>query len=327
MSTTNEVISSKRRKTAATTNIRINDLPDGILTNVATYLATPSVVMFAIAVTQDGTSTTQTSNAIISGAARGEQQQLTVLDFGDIDKSLAARLSDDHITTILTCIDASNNLKTLKLAGCVNITGSCLNIIRSSTVLEQLDISLVRMHENPVLDPEPLMSESFVIPILDSIIGSNRRTLKLLYLPKKFRVNISEEMNQFLDRYNEYLSSFQFKCSKCEMLCSSTGAERWMFRDVGEEYEGAQNYTCSRCLAHFCFDDDCFDHDGIEYISWCHGCQKHYCKECVPTKECDECCEHFCNQCDALDRPLGRCETCHDEHKYNYNSPDSSSGF
>ena len=49
-----EVLSSKRRRTAATTIMRINDLPDGILTNVATYLAAPSVAMFSIAVTKDG---------------------------------------------------------------------------------------------------------------------------------------------------------------------------------------------------------------------------------------------------------------------------------
>ena len=114
MSTTNEVISSKRRKTTATTtNICINDLPDGILTNIAKYLATPSVVLFAIAVTRDGASPTQTSNAIISAATstsnEGEQQQLNVLDFGDNDKTLAAKLTDDHITTILKFIDAPNN--------------------------------------------------------------------------------------------------------------------------------------------------------------------------------------------------------------------------
>jgi len=129
MSTTNEVINCKRRKTTATTNTRINDLPEGILTNVATYLATPSVVIFAIAVTRNGASS-QISYAIMSAAAsnnNGEQQQLNVLDFGDIDKTLAAKLTDDHITTILKFIDAPNNLVTLKLAGCVNITGSCLD--------------------------------------------------------------------------------------------------------------------------------------------------------------------------------------------------------
>ena len=133
--------------------MHINDLPDGILANVARYLAAPSAVMFSIAVTQDGTSSnqfqhTQTSNAIISAAAstsnNNNEQQLQVLDFGDIEKSLAARLSDDHITKILNCINAQNNLITLKLAGCVNITGSCLEYICSSAVLVELDLSLVR---------------------------------------------------------------------------------------------------------------------------------------------------------------------------------------
>ena len=203
-----------------------------------------------------------------------------------------------------------------------------MDIIRSSTVLEQLDLSLVGKQERPLLVPEPLLSESIVIPILDSIIGGH--TIKLLHLPKKFRVNISNEMNLFLERYNRYLSSFQYKCSKCTTTCLSTGSGMWVFLNrrmiVCPSFKGTQNYTCSQCLVHFCFDDDCNDDEGNQYINWCHGCEKHYCRECVPTKECDECCEHFCNKCDALERPYGRCETCHNEHKYNYNSPDSSSG-
>jgi len=78
--------------------------------------------MFSIAVNQFHH--TQTSKAILSATTftiNDVQQQLQVLDFGDIEKSLAARLSDDHITTILNCINAQNNLKTLKLAGCINI--------------------------------------------------------------------------------------------------------------------------------------------------------------------------------------------------------------
>ena len=132
--------------TTAITNMRINDLPDDILANIARYLAAPSAVMFSIAVTKNKTvmisSNKQTSNAIISAAAstsnNNNEQQLKVLDFGDIEKSLAARLSDDHITTILTHINAQNNLKTLKLAGCINITGSCLESISSSSVLVEL---------------------------------------------------------------------------------------------------------------------------------------------------------------------------------------------
>jgi len=238
----------------------------------------------------------------------GEQQQLNILDFGDIEKSLAAKLTDDHITTILTRIDSSNNLKTLKLAGCVNITGSCLQVIQSSAVLELLDLSLVGKHESPILDTEPLLSESIVIPILDSIRG--RRKLKLLHLPKTFRTNQSTAVEQFLERYNQYLSSFEYKCSKCETICDETGFERWIVQGHEDEnYEGNQNYTCSGCLSHFCF-NDCVDDYGEEYIFWCEKCENHYCKDCSTSNECESCGKCFCHNCDALEKVCdsGDCE-------------------
>ena len=74
-----------------------------------------------------------------------------------------------------------------------NITGICLEVIRSSVVLVELELSLVRKHESPILDPEPLLSESIGIPILDDIIDSGR-SLKLLHLPKKFRMNQSRRV-------------------------------------------------------------------------------------------------------------------------------------
>ena len=76
-----------------------------------------------------------------------------------------------------------NNLQILKLAGCVNITGSGLNVLRSTT-LEQIDLSLVGKHEVPLINPEPLLSEDIVLPILDNII-SRKSGLRQLELPKK----------------------------------------------------------------------------------------------------------------------------------------------
>ena len=194
------------------------------------------------------------------------------------------------------------------MAGCINITGSCLEVIRSSAVLELLDIRLVRMHESPVLDPEPLISESIVIPILDSIM--ERRKLKLLHLPKMFRMNQSTEMEEFIDRYDDYLETFRYKCSKCELLCRSTGSESWMYHDIGEEYERVQNYTCSKCLVHFCFDTHCTDEDGDVFIEWCQRCEKHFCLECVPSDTCSRCGRCFCDKCDALEKVCddGDCE-------------------
>jgi hypothetical protein len=102
-------------RTTNTTNIRIDNLPDGILTNVATYLATPSIIIMSLAVTHiQSVTKIQTTNEIMSATTStlndSEQQRLQVLDFGDIEKSLAARLTDDHITAMFNCIDAPNNL-------------------------------------------------------------------------------------------------------------------------------------------------------------------------------------------------------------------------
>ena len=155
-------MSNKRQKTGAV--LYITDLPDGILVGISSYLAKPSAVLFALAMSADDSQSTetQTSKAIVSSAINWN-----VLDFGDIEKSLAAKLCDDDIDMMLKSIHAVNKLKILKLAGCVNITGVGLNTLRSSTSLEQIDLSLVGKHEPPWIEPEPLLSENLVIPILD----------------------------------------------------------------------------------------------------------------------------------------------------------------
>ena len=45
------------------------------------------------------------------------------------------------------CVDASNKLKRLKLSGLINITGRGLDPLRSSAVIEQIDLSLVKRYE------------------------------------------------------------------------------------------------------------------------------------------------------------------------------------
>ena len=68
----------------------------------------------------------------------------------------------------------------MKLAGCVNITGDGLGILRGSVVLEQIDLSILGRlgwHESPVLRPKSLISEEVVLPIL---------ALALLIMPATF---------------------------------------------------------------------------------------------------------------------------------------------
>lgn len=76
------------------------------------------MALFAMSLmTSSGTPNTK-SSAIIAATTPSWQ----VLDFSDIEKCLAAKLTDDHMHAILRCFDAPNNLKRLNLAGCLNIT-------------------------------------------------------------------------------------------------------------------------------------------------------------------------------------------------------------
>lgn len=139
---------------------------------------------------------------------------------GSIERSLAEQLLDDDIDKILRSIDAVNNLHILKLAGCISIRGRGLNLLRSASSIIQIDLSLVGKHKVPLLDPEPLIYEDVVLPLLDSII--RRGTLEQLELPKKWRRVGSFALGQFLVRYGEYLASKRLRCCclGCDQVCN-----------------------------------------------------------------------------------------------------------
>jgi hypothetical protein len=136
------------------------------------------------------------------------------LDFADINTDLAAKLNDDHLSGILTFVDAPNDLQRLKLTGCTGITGRGLEPLRGSTVL-LIDLSLVGHREDPdSLSPAALISETEVLPILDSIIERGEDSaLKYIHYPGKWsvcsrfsvfgysRINPSEEFKSFEERF------------------------------------------------------------------------------------------------------------------------------
>ena len=287
------------------------------MVGISSYLAKPSVALFAIAMNSSTYQQTETSKAIISST------NWNVLDFSDIEKSLASKLSDNDIDKILRSIDAVNNLLILKLAGCVNISGSGLDTLRFSVAIEQIDLSLVWKHESPLLDPEPLLLQTEVLPILDDIIIRGRgSSLKQLELPKKWRiVESSAEMEQFIERYNDYLASKNYRCSVCEQSCDEEEGEEeeneWMVSSHEGKSFGTQRYTCSQCLNHFCYDWDCRDKEGKLCNHWCGKCEKQYCSSCVTAiRTCFRCQYQFCKECCTNMKDCeggcskGLCESC-----------------
>jgi len=120
------------------------------------------------------------SKAIISA------QQWDTLDFEDIEKELANKLTDNDISAILKSINAQDVLKKLKLCGCINIEGHGLSPLRGSVVLEQIDLSTVGKHENSEIKPQPKISQEVVMPILESIISTYGCSLKHIEFPSKW---------------------------------------------------------------------------------------------------------------------------------------------
>ena len=147
--------------------------------------------------------------------------------------------------------DAATNLKTLKLTGCVNITGSGLQILRVSTVIEQIDLSLVGQHESPSIEREPMISEDIAIPILESIMEHDNSSLRHLQLPKLWRIRRSVLLSQFLSRYDQFLERKVTSCSNCQSQVhfrrprGSNG--HFVSLEPNTSDYGLQCFTCYKC--------------------------------------------------------------------------------
>jgi len=171
--------SSKRRRVAAVVdgspqrNITcLSELPAEPLSYVANFLATPSRALFAVALDERSDSLRNERSYAIAG------NQWDVLDFGEIEKELTVKLTDDHIERVLQCIDAVNKVKRLKLTNCANITDAGLDPLRGSSIIEQIHLSLFTEHQRPILYPEPPISCDIDLPILHSIIEREGCSLK-----------------------------------------------------------------------------------------------------------------------------------------------------
>ena len=292
----------RRRLSAANTkhqNVRrITDLPSGILAHAASFLTDPSKALFAISLDKNSAVLpTERSSAIVGN-------QWDVLDFGGIEKGLAEKLSDSDIEKVLLCIDAVNNLKRLKLANCTNITGTCLEPLRGSLIIEQIDLSLVGEHQNPDLDPPPPISCDHVLPILDSIVANEGCSLMHLQFPSMWRKDpsIHSAFHAFIRRCNEmYMDQGEGSCLECNRRIPADRNE-WIF-DVPSIYQnyGLHTNTCYSCLKQYCY--LCMLEGGeVKYmIKGCYKCKREYCKDCVETSMCGGGCEDsYCRDCYEL---------------------------
>jgi len=243
-------------------------------------------------------------------SARKKSYNWDFVDFEDIGKYLAAKLTDDDIGGVLVCIDAVSTIKKLKLKGCVTITGHGLEPLRGSVVLEQLDLSLVgsggTWGESPILFPAPYISDEAVIPILDSIIDAEGSVLKHLRLPKKWRGAQSTLLSRCLANYNRVLNNREIVCSyNCrygDSPCGSTcDSDETPWVPLSGEFYGIMQFTCYDCNENFCEEHREWMTPGV-----CEICEKVCCSDCHKTAMCDSCFKITCWNCTRV----GFCGIC-----------------
>eukprot|EP00984_Skeletonema_dohrnii_P025278 scaffold14403_cov72-Skeletonema_dohrnii-CCMP3373.AAC.3 len=267
----------------------LTDLPSGILAHAASFLTAPSKALFAVALDEKAVSPYERSSAIVGS-------QWDTLNFGGIEEELAKKLNDDDIEKVLLCIDAVNEVKRLKLTNCVNITGVGLEPLRGSLIIEQIDLSLVGEHQRPNINPEPQISCSHVLPILDSIIEREGCSLKYLQFPQVWREEPSaeSEFHAFIRRYNQMWGNREaIGCLECNE--SLPFASECIDDDLSDpDFYGAHSYTCYGCMKHYCY--GCVV-NGKRTLDCCHTCKRDYCVYCTKMHVCRSCDKSHCNDC------------------------------
>ena len=158
----------------------IDDLPNEALCHVGSYLAKPSRALLGVAMVAPSVSWARRGDSAgpVGWLCQYGEREWEVLDFGTIVR-LAWRLTDDDLAAVLIGIAGQSSVKRLVLTGCWEMTGRGLDPVRSSSVIEQLDMSCG-------VSSSGSLSEDSVVPILHDIINAESCSLRQLQLPKKW---------------------------------------------------------------------------------------------------------------------------------------------
>lgn len=290
-------------KDAVDPEVTLCDLPEVALENAASYLHNISRALLCIAI---GSSVAMAGTSRIL-SPEGEEQWSS-LDFNELEEELTQRLTDDHISSILTLIDASHKLKSLKMTGCTLIRGHGLQPLRHSTVLQRLDIAIVKDREHPFR-----LSEEVVLPIVHDIMVKPNSSLVVVHRPFiPSIVGPSKAARQFNVWYEEYKRSrgINRKCKECV-------DDEYMGEDEDDGYKD----VCYSCLE--MFHDLCPSMRSLPYqarqsnLRMDNNCWRRYCRDCYRKNVfcCSWCGDdlisrignkRYCHECSLLTK----CERC-----------------
>ena len=275
--------SNKRQRQSFTTVTQITDFPDVVLSSISSYLTQTSTLKLCLAITS------KQPDSSISKAVMAQHYHLwDSIDFNDMKELFGGVITDDNIRWVLLCTDAVHNLKSLKLTNCLGITGVGLQPLVGSKVLEIIDLSLVGANESPTINPEPPISAEIVVPILESIIDTEGNELVQVIMPKKWRVEKSDILTNFLRKFGRVLVDREIDCCgyNCGEICGATrtrsgAGSSLVCSDVTNVNQyGLVTFACSGCNDNYC--SSCQDENRF-----CEVCEKFFCDDCADMNWCD----------------------------------------
>ena len=235
--------------------------------------------------------------------------QWEILDFEEVEKSLAKKLTDNDLYAVLSCI--KETVKILKLTGCIKITGRGLEPLQEST-LELLDLSMLKQHESSSTILESRMSEEVVIPILDNIIFVQDCTLKYIQFPHEWIRTRSERLVNFENNYMQHLNFLGINCSKC----NNSIRGRMPRRTFDEPIVDGIRFCCYSCLKPICVHCEGTPQSDTN----CGICKKVYCFGCSRVNQRDRCAQCHMTVCSGCSnknnnnyylRPCSECRSIH----------------
>lgn len=308
--------------------MNIQHLPNETLTKIAGYLTFPSQAIVAVALTApsgrfraiaDESQLREASRAIVTSAVAGSCDDWDTVDFGEVEPSLAARLSDDDVESVFVCLlrcELGHRVRSVFLAGCTGVRGECIRPLRHFGNLLQVDLRLVGRKSGAYETGVCSLEE-------DSVIGTLNRhvrtwgCLKHVLLPEKFLLEPSNATQQFLLQLSESVERCGGVCSNCDQaLVFQENGRRAIDCASDPRWNGSSNWPlygrsltcCGSCLKDYC------QHLGCR-MDFCQNCRTMSCRECGAFDVCYICLSAICNDCREVNNAecgIDGWNRCHD---------------
>ena len=219
------------------------------------------------------------------------------IDFCVVDAVFRERLTDLHLSKLLTSVNAREATTNLDLSGCQQIRGSGLAPLRNSRILGTITLLDTAVKDNPT----PVQW------ILRTMFSYN---LFVVRVDGGGRSNPDERIVAFLRNLRDVKAQ---QAQENRTLCSTCNSPVLEpSRNIVPTFSGARSMQCFQCDQHFCRRANCpTDVKECQHCGECscqdcggrfkcHYCGLTHCFICRDMSWCDECNNYCCKDCSRI---------------------------